>query len=222
MTEPHADERREEAPHPFDEQQPPDTSHQGGHTGRSDVPGQRSSPADASAEHPEQSEHPDMPKPTKPVKPVKSEKPAEKATEQGESDAPGTSTPQRTSTPLGTSTARGTTSIPSAPERDWALAAHLGSFLAAYVALGFLCPLIVLLAKGKSSSFVRQHAIESLNFQLTALGAALVTAVLSFVYVGLILLPFLIIGYVALVVMAGLAAYRGQSYRYPVSLRMIS
>ena len=161
------------------------------------------------------------------MKPAKSEKPAEKATEQGESDALGTSTPQGTSTAQGTSTPPRTstaqgTSIPTAPERDWALAAHLGSFLAAYVALGFLCPLIVLLAKGKSSSFVRQHAIESLNFQLTALGAALVTAVLSFVYVGLILLPFLIIGYVALVIMAGLAAYRGQSYRYPVSLRMIS
>ena len=107
-------------------------------------------------------------------------------------------------------------------ERDWSLAAHVGSFLAAWVALGFLCPLIVLLAKGKQSAFVRQHALESLNFQLTALGAASIAALLVFVFIGLVLLPFIVIGYVALVVMAGIAAYRGESYRYPVSIRVFN
>ncbi|HZC27503.1 MAG TPA: DUF4870 domain-containing protein [Actinopolymorphaceae bacterium] len=106
--------------------------------------------------------------------------------------------------------------------RDWALAAHVGSFLAAYVGLGFLCPLVVLLAKGKASPFVRHHAVESLNFQLTALGAGLIAVVLAFVYVGLILLPFIVIVDVVLVVMAGLAARRGEWYRYPVSIRVIT
>lgn len=106
-------------------------------------------------------------------------------------------------------------------ERNWALAAHLGSFIAAYVALGFLCPLIVLLAKGKLSPFVRHHAIESLNFQLTALIAAIIAGLLVFVIIGLVLLPFLGIAYVVLVILASVAARRGEWYRYPVNIRFV-
>ncbi|GAA5022169.1 DUF4870 domain-containing protein [Actinopolymorpha pittospori] len=106
-------------------------------------------------------------------------------------------------------------------ERNWALAAHLGSFIAAYVALGFLCPLIVLLSKGKLSPFVRHHAIESLNFQLTALLAAIIAGLLVFVIIGLVLLPFLGIAYLVLVILASIAARRGEWYRYPVTIRFL-
>ncbi len=114
------------------------------------------------------------------------------------------------------------TQVPAEQERDWALAAHVGSFLAAYVGLGFVCPLVVLLAKGKQSAFVRQHAVESLNFQLTALGALLVAGVLALVYIGLVLLPFIAMVYLVLVIMAGMAAYRGEAYRYPVAIRLVT
>jgi uncharacterized protein len=123
---------------------------------------------------------------------------------------PGTTKPERAS------------GLPADQARDWAFAAHVGSFLLAYVGLGFVCPLIVLLAKGKASPYVRHHAVESLNFQLTALGAAVIALVLAFVYVGLVLLPFVAIVDVVLVVMAGLAARRGEWYRYPVSIRVIN
>ena len=106
-------------------------------------------------------------------------------------------------------------------ERNWAFAAHLGSFVAAYVALGFLCPLIVLLAKGKDSAYVRYHAVESLNFQLTTLLAAAIAGLLVFVVVGLVLLPFIGIAYVVLVILASVAARRGEWYRYPVNIRFV-
>jgi uncharacterized Tic20 family protein len=186
MAEPHADERRNEAPrHPGE--QPPDISHPSERAEPSAVPEQRTTPAGDSGERPK-------------------------------SDDVATNTRQAPEPPE--PPASGT--MPAEQERDWALAAHLGSFLAAYVALGFLCPLVVLLAKGKASAYVRHHAIESLNFQLTALGAGIVVGVLSFVYVGLILLPFVVIGYIVLVIMGGIAAYRGDLYRYPVSIRLIS
>jgi hypothetical protein len=54
-------------------------------------------------------------------------------------------------------------------EKNWAMIAHMGSFVAAWVALGFLAPLFVMLTKGKESEYVRRHAVESLNFQLNAL-----------------------------------------------------
>jgi hypothetical protein len=111
--------------------------------------------------------------------------------------------------------------MPTEQERNWAIAAHLGSFLAAYLALGFLCPLIVLLVKGNDSPFVRGHAVESLNFQITAAILTVIFVVLAFVVIGIPLLVALGIAYVVLVIMATVAASRGQPYRYPISLRLV-
>ena len=54
-------------------------------------------------------------------------------------------------------------------ERTWATAAHWSALVAACVALAFLGPLVVLLAKGNESPWVRRNAVESLNFQLSML-----------------------------------------------------
>ena len=54
-------------------------------------------------------------------------------------------------------------------ERNWAILAHLSALLAALVALAFLGPLVVLLIFGNRSRYVRNHAVEALNFQVTAL-----------------------------------------------------
>ena len=73
---------------------------------------------------------------------------------------------------------------PTSQERNWAMAAHLGAFVAAYVALGLLAPLIVLLVKGGESPFVRRHAVESLNFQITTLIWAAIAFVLVLITFG--------------------------------------
>jgi hypothetical protein len=123
--------------------------------------------------------------------------------------------------PPGWGASSGPSGIPSDQERTWALVAHLGSFLAAYVALGFLCPLIVLLVKGNESAYVRHHAVESLNFQITAAILTVIFAILIFVVIGIFLLVALGIVYVVFVIMATVAASRGQLYRYPVSWRLV-
>jgi len=115
----------------------------------------------------------------------------------------------------------GPSGVPTQEERTWALASHLGSFLAAYLALGFLCPLIVLLVKGNESPFVRSHAVESLNFQITAAILTIIFVILIFVVIGIFLLIALGIAYVVLVIMATVAASRGELYRYPLSLRLV-
>lgn len=106
-------------------------------------------------------------------------------------------------------------------ERTWAMVAHLGSFVAAWLALGFLAPLLVLLVKGTSSPFVRQHAVESLNFQLNALVWAGIGFLLIFVLVGLVVLPLVGLWYLAFVIIASVAANRGEDYRYPLILRLV-
>ena len=57
----------------------------------------------------------------------------------------------------------------SSEERLWGAAAHVGSLVAAWFALGVLGPLVVLILKGNESAFVRRHAVESLNFQISLL-----------------------------------------------------
>jgi uncharacterized Tic20 family protein len=110
---------------------------------------------------------------------------------------------------------------PTEDERTWALASHVGSFLAAYVFLGLLCPLIVLLTKGRESAFVREHAVESLNFQITAALAGVICTILFVVIVGFFLLAVVGVTYVVLVLMATVAASRGRIYRYPLSIRFV-
>lgn len=107
-------------------------------------------------------------------------------------------------------------------ERNWAMAAHLSSFLAAYVALGFLGPLVVLLVAGDRSPFVRRHAVEALNFNLTWLIYIVVAGILAFLLIGLPILLALGIGYVVLVILATVEANGGRFYRYPLTIRFIS
>jgi uncharacterized Tic20 family protein len=107
-------------------------------------------------------------------------------------------------------------------ERNWAVAAHVGVFVAWLFALAILAPLLVLLVKGKESPFVRSHAVESLNFQITSLIVGVVGVVLSFVIVGFFLLAGWFLFYVVVVIVATVAASNGREYRYPLTLRLVS
>lgn len=114
------------------------------------------------------------------------------------------------------------TSLTPTAERNWAMGAHLSGFVAAYVALGFLGPLVVLLVAGDKSPFVRRHAIEALNFNLTWLLYILVAGILAVVLIGLPILLLLAVGYLVLVILAAIEASRGGEYRYPLTIRLIS
>jgi uncharacterized Tic20 family protein len=78
-----------------------------------------------------------------------------------------------------------------------------------------------MLTKGKESSFVRAHAVESLNFQITVFIVAVVCAITICIGIGAILLP--VVGIAALVfsIIAGLKANEGQLYKYPVNIRLV-
>jgi len=116
-------------------------------------------------------------------------------------------------------------------DRTWAMAAHLGALVTAWFALGLLAPLAVLLIQGNKSEFVRRHATESLNFQISLLIYSLVGTVLVFVIavltVGLglfVVVPVIIVVAVLVLVvmiMAGVAGNRGDDFRYPLNIRII-
>jgi len=102
-------------------------------------------------------------------------------------------------------------------ERTWGMLAHLSGLF-----LGFLGPLLVMLIQGPKSPFVRDQSVEALNFQLTVLIGALAAVILAFVLIGFLLIPVLIIAALVFEIIASIAANRGERYRYPVNIRMVS
>jgi uncharacterized protein len=111
--------------------------------------------------------------------------------------------------------------LPPEQERTWAMLAHLSAFVAAYVALGFLGPLVVMLVLGPRSAFVREHAAEALNFNLTWLIYIFVSVILAFVLIGIPILILLAIAYLVLVIVAAVRANNGEQYRYPITIRFV-
>ena len=111
---------------------------------------------------------------------------------------------------------------PRQEERTWAWIAHAGCFVGAWIAMAFLVPLVIMLVKGGTSPFVRRHAVESLNFQITVLIYAVISVVLAFVLVGFFLLAALGVFYVVVVILATVRAANGQEFRYPLTLRLVS
>lgn len=116
----------------------------------------------------------------------------------------------------------GQQSMPPDQERLWAMLAHLLSFVAAYLFLGFVAPLVVLLVFGPRSAYVRAHAVESLNFNLTWLLYGIVGVILAFLLIGIPILIALGIAYLVLVVIASVRANNGEFFRYPLTIRFIS
>ncbi|TCC22215.1 DUF4870 domain-containing protein [Kribbella speibonae] len=119
------------------------------------------------------------------------------------------------------------TPLSGSEERTWAMVAHIGVLIAAWLAMGFLCPLIIWLIFRDRSDFVKRHAVESLNFQISLLIYSALAAVLIFITFGLgvlIVVPLIVIGAIAalvVIILATVAASGGDDYRYPLTIRFV-
>lgn len=102
-------------------------------------------------------------------------------------------------------------------ERTWSLLCHLSYFI-----LGIIAPIIILVTLGNRSQYVRYHAVEALNFHITLWIAGLVCGLLILILIGIVLLPILLIVGAVFSIIGGIAAYQGQYYRYPLSIRLVS
>lgn len=111
---------------------------------------------------------------------------------------------------------------PSKESRNWALFAHLSAFVAAWVALAFLGPLVVWLVKRHEDAFVEEHAREALNFNITVLILVAIGIPLAFVGIGILLLIVVGIAWIVLTIRAAIAASNGDTYRYPLTIRFVS
>lgn len=112
---------------------------------------------------------------------------------------------------------------PSAEERQWALFAHLSALSGFIIPFGnILGPLVIWLIKKDTLAFVNDQGKEALNFQITVMIAVLVSAGLTVILIGFLLLPIVGIGALVLTIMAAVKANGGERYRYPFTLRLVS
>jgi uncharacterized Tic20 family protein len=96
---------------------------------------------------------------------------------------------------------------PTSDEKTMCILAHLGGFV-----LWFIAPLIVWSMYKDKSRFVAEHAKEALNFQVT----------LGIYWLFLcIIFPVLIVYEIVFVILAVMAANRGEMYHIPLNIRFI-
>ena len=105
---------------------------------------------------------------------------------------------------------------PSSDEKTMAILSHI---LAIFTS--FIGPLIIYLIKKDESSYVAEHAKESLNFQITMAISYIVSVILIFVLIGILLIWLLSIANLVLVIIATIKASENKMYRYPFNLRLI-
>jgi uncharacterized Tic20 family protein len=115
-----------------------------------------------------------------------------------------------------------------ADERTWALLGHLSAFSAFITGLGCVIgPLIVWLVKRDTMPFASEQAKEALNFNITAIIAALALGAFTLITLGigaLLTVPLalaLFVAWFVLTIVAAVKANNGEHYRYPFSIRLV-
>ncbi len=89
------------------------------------------------------------------------------------------------------------------------------------IVLGFIGPLIFWLIGKDKSAFIDDQGKEALNFGITATIAAVVSAILMVVIIGFLLLPAVSIAVLVFAILGGMAANKGEQYRYPFNIRLV-
>ncbi|MEY1660892.1 DUF4870 domain-containing protein [Isoalcanivorax beigongshangi] len=107
-------------------------------------------------------------------------------------------------------------------DRNMAMACHLAALIGLLIPFGTLLgPLVLWLLKKDQSPFIDEQGKEAINFNITMLLAGIVSAVLTMVLVGFLLLAVVGIAWLVLTIVAAVKVSNGQSYRYPFTLRLV-
>ena len=89
------------------------------------------------------------------------------------------------------------------------------------ILFGFIVPLVVWLIKKDQSPYLADNAKEALNFQITVTIGYFASGVLMAVLIGFLLFPLIMLANLILCIMAAVKTNNGETYRYPMTLRLI-
>ena len=105
----------------------------------------------------------------------------------------------------------------------WAMFCHLAGLCAFVLPVvgNIVGPLILWQLKKDEYPFVDQQGKEALNFQISMTIYGLVSAALTFICVGFFLLAAVGVIDILFLLIAAVKANNGQSYRYPLAIRLV-
>lgn len=106
----------------------------------------------------------------------------------------------------------------SQDDRNLAMLTHLSGIL-----LGFIVPLVIWLTnKDKTDKpWLNEQAKEALNFQILIAIGYVASSILVVILIGGLLLPIVWLFNLIFCILAGVAANKGENYRYPLSIRLV-
>ena len=112
---------------------------------------------------------------------------------------------------------QGLAPVSPSDEKLWALLSHLSIPF-----FGFVVPLVVYLVFKDRSRWLRDSALEALNFSILYTIAITASAMLAIFLIGLVLLPVVWVVAVVFCLLAAVASNRHELYRYPVNWRLVT
>lgn len=110
-----------------------------------------------------------------------------------------------------------TTPLSPTDEKLWSTLVHIGG-----VFFNFLPALIGYILLKDRGPFVREHTASALNFQLTLIIVYVAGTLTTLVLIGFLILIAAVVANVAFSILAAIAANRGESYIYPLSIKFAS
>lgn len=105
---------------------------------------------------------------------------------------------------------------PGTDDCNLAMLAHLLGIVSSFIGA-----LVIWLLKKDQSPFVDDQGKEALNFQITVLLGYMVAGFLTFLLIGFVLIPLVMVANFILCILAAVAASKGRSYRYPLAIRLL-
>lgn len=106
---------------------------------------------------------------------------------------------------------------PNSDDKNIATVTHLGGTV-----FSFVPALIVWMLKKDDSAYIADQAKEALNFQITVLIALFIATVLMWVLIGFLLYPVIWMVNIVFCIIAAISTSKGETYRYPLCLRLIN
>lgn len=106
--------------------------------------------------------------------------------------------------------------VPSNDDKNIATVTHLGGTVFSFV------PGLLVWVLKKDDAYLADQAKEALNFQITVLIAQFVAGVLAIILIGYLLMGIIWLTNVIFCIVAAISTSKGETYRYPLCLRLIN
>lgn len=108
-------------------------------------------------------------------------------------------------------------SAPSNDEKNIATITHLSGTV-----FYFIPALLVWILKKDDSEYIATQAKEALNFQITILLAQFMALILAWILIGFVFMFIIWLFNIVLCIIAAISTSKGETYRYPFTLRLIN